>query len=1112
MKSGWIATLVAAAVLVSPSLAWGQLATLRAEPSVVAAGQSVTVSGINYSAAAGASSIEIRLDRRDGRLIATFAPATSFSGPVTIPADVAAGQHLLIATQYTSAGTPVRGTPGRTRLTVQPAGRAAAPSRPAAEPAAAVTRADADATTLRVGPNRRLNADASAYRGSDAVSLAVNPANPKHVVATYANYLTQRCEATASFDAGATWTAAVVLQPPAGGSPFEPSCRVGTRAAESMNAGVSFGSGQNVYATAISPRKDSGIEQGASVLVYKSADGGLTWAPGVVAMAGGPGDAVATGPYYQLPSVVADPGAGTGGADAVYVAARDASGSGNSGAGCPCEAVRIAASPDGGTTFGAPVQASPAGLATADAPSLAVGHDHAVSLVWRTRGEEGQLHYARSTDRAKTFAAPVVITNVSSTATAPNSFVTPLPGDGGSFPRLAVDRHTNGNLYVVYNQGGIGPTGRAANGDYFIPPDSRVYFQRSVDGGATWQAPKLLNEHKAPPGTKVVQTRQPSVSVSWSGRVDVVWEDRRHWYMGPGQRPCVHTHLACLEARLGDIYLASSSDGGSTFSEDRRITDHSHNNDVGYDYRYGTYTTFAPKAVALGSQRLLVAWMDSREGSFDTDNQDVYLATVSFAAPEAVPMTGVTAAGTVDRGIALSQVAYPAGPESTLAGPNATRLWTRPVIVNEADAPAALAGSVLARANLGPVLASPQAGLPASVSTEVTRLRPAGVYILGDATKLSPTVEAQLVAAGVPLGQIVRVPGSTPAEMAANIAMNMDRRTAAEKSVDTPAFDAAVIANPNSPAAVSAAGLAAARRLPILYVDQNAVPQATLDAISALDIDRTIIIGGTDQVSAGVATTLKSDTRLGSGDEYAVSRAVAAESVRRGLPSNVVYVADGGNQVATAMLGAVAARRTGVMLLSPAPLQTTADTSATTAGLTRIDRLFLLGPAPAFQEDPFPDETPPPVLGSTDEPSPEPTPAPTPAATPTPTPTPSATPTPTPTPTPTRLAGKLSAKVRPARDLKAPFVFKTTGKLTLPAGVKLTDGCTGRVSVQVKAGTKTISTRRVTLSKRCGYSVTVRFANKRRFGKARKLKLTTRFLGNKVILPGRAPVRFARVR
>jgi len=138
------------------------------------------------------------------------------------------------------------------------------------------------------------------------------------------------------------------------------------------------------------------------------------------------------------------------------------------------------------------------------------------------------------------------------------------------------------------------------------------------------------------------------------------------------------------------------------------------------------------------------------------------------------------------------------------------------------------------------------------------------------------------------------------------------------------------------------------------------------------------------------------------------------------------------------------------------------------------------------------------------------TPTPSPPSTP-PTTPPVVTPKPPSPPAITRRLGKLSARVTKAVDLRAPFRFRASGRLTLPSGVAKSVGCTGRVSVQVKRGSVTLSTRRVALRKDCTYAVSVSFANARRFAQVKRLKFTARFVGNSRVSPTTAPARFARV-
>jgi hypothetical protein len=832
---------------------------------------------------------------------------------------------------------------------------------------------------VRVSLNDKLDSDSSPFRGRDQPGLAVNPANPQHVVQINANYLDLTCEGSVSSDGGETWSDAVPLAPPRPSSllsPFEPSC--------SSYQSIEFGSGDNVYATATAGRTGTSFAD-SSTLVFKSEDGGRSW-ESVVAMEGGPGGSefqTLVGPSYSRPSLSVHAGA-AGGEDRVYVVARESRGTGKqvqcaSGTRTvPCTPVKVAVSNDGGGSFGQPVDVSPEPTNTTDAPSKpVVNPDGSVTVVWRTQGTVGLLQAARSTDAGRTWSEPVDVAEVVNTGTSTSTHVQsdPLTGQStsASYPRMT-GNPTTGDLYLVYNQGSLGPNppdGGYQGADHFISPDSGVYLQRSTDGGRTWNEPTLINDTTLHPGTEVVQTRHPSVSVSPDGRVNVVWLDRRHWYQGPGERTCTHTHIYCEDVRLSDTYYSYSTDEGRTFSRNIRITDESFNSDVGYDTRPSAYWNYGPQAVTVGGGQVLVGWMDSREGNWDTDTHDIYLAKVNFDATGAVPQTNIDGSDPVSRSVALSKFGYEGGNEGALiggprdpAGPGggvASRNTSSVVIANQDDVPGALAGQVLGRAYPAPVLLSPAGGLPDSVKAEVSRLRPARAFVIGDSASLSAQVVTDLAAAGVDGGQITRLSGGNDAARAAAMAAEFDRRLEVERAADSPAFDAAVIANPASPDAVAVAGLAAARRLPILYVNSGSIPSETRSALESLDIDETLVIGGASSVSGDVLADLPSPKRLGGDDQYETSRAVVEESEARGLPSNVVYVADGSQPMDAALLGGAVARKTGMMVLAPAPLQSTSVSQASSFGLSGISRFVVLGSAPDAPPVPGPVPGPPPA-------------------------------------------------------------------------------------------------------------------------------------------------------
>jgi hypothetical protein len=101
----WTAgALLAAAVVLLPasmSRACIFLASFSISPASVQPGGSLTVNGIRF----GVNPVELRLDSLTGRLLATITPdSRNFHQQVAIPADVGAGEHVLVASQ--SPATP----------------------------------------------------------------------------------------------------------------------------------------------------------------------------------------------------------------------------------------------------------------------------------------------------------------------------------------------------------------------------------------------------------------------------------------------------------------------------------------------------------------------------------------------------------------------------------------------------------------------------------------------------------------------------------------------------------------------------------------------------------------------------------------------------------------------------------------------------------------------------------------------------------------------------------------------------------------------------------------------------------------------------------------------
>jgi len=109
--------------------------------------------------------------------------------------------------------------------------------------------------------------------------------------------------------------------------------------------------------------------------------------------------------------------------------------------------------------------------------------------------------------------------------------------------------------------------------------------------------------------------------------------------------------------------------------------------------------------------------------------------------------------------------------------------------------------------------------------------------------------------------------------------------------------------------------------------------------------------------------------------------------------------------------------------------------------------------------------------------------------------------------------GRRHPRLKVRNRLSKRRVLRTTGRLILPKGVSRKQGCRGRLSVQVKARKRTISTRRPFVRhKTCRFASKVRFRHRSRFGKAKRLTVRVRYGGNAVLTPAKTGVSRIRIR
>jgi hypothetical protein len=171
-----------------------------------------------------------------------------------------------------------------------------------------------------------------------------------------------------------------------------------------------------------------------------------------------------------------------------------------------------------------------------------------------------------------------------------------------------------------------------------------IWFSSSPDA-ITWATPTLLNDD--PRDTRVGQ-HYPQVSISDRGRIDVAWYDWRDDPFPPNTVGGGNV-LGSFASRgkVASVYLTSSRDGGRTWARNVRV------NDLLIDRTLGTwannYDVVVPPAVISLDDSAIVAWSDTRHGTFIDQSQDIAVTKVTFDTAKAVRVTGLqaTVAGTL---------------------------------------------------------------------------------------------------------------------------------------------------------------------------------------------------------------------------------------------------------------------------------------------------------------------------------------------------------------------------------------------------------------------------------------------------------------------------------
>ena len=206
------------------------------------------------------------------------------------------------------------------------------------------------------------------------------------------------------------------------------------------------------------------------------------------------------------------------------------------------------------------------------------------------------LAVAKSTDGGATWAAPVVVTHTL------DSYDIGIPSfklrrafiyaTGGAYRSATVDQ-----VYVAWIdlKGGAGCSGPQdePNGRVDSPCTTRIWFARSTDGGAHWQAPIKLQDA----ATRNDQFNPWLAVDEATGALGVMYYDTA---ADPGRK-------------RADVYFQTSSDGGSTWSSPVKVTtastDETRVPGQANSFQFGDYN-----AMSAWMGRFLPFWTDRRDG------------------------------------------------------------------------------------------------------------------------------------------------------------------------------------------------------------------------------------------------------------------------------------------------------------------------------------------------------------------------------------------------------------------------------------------------------------------------------------------------------------------
>lgn len=264
------------------------------------------------------------------------------------------------------------------------------------------------------------------------------------------------------------------------------------------------------------------------------------------------------------------------------------------------------------------------------------------------------------------------------------------------------------------------------------------------------------------------------------------------------------------------------------------------------------------------------------------------------------------------------------------------------------DFPDALSAVSLAAKYNAPILLTRPNSLDDTTIGEMFRLfglfyKPGAkhVIILGSADAVSPEVVSQIEErVGLDNASIHRLGGAS----------RYDTTVLIGDWLDYWSSDTAVIATgENFPDALAVSPLAGIKKMPIILVKGTQLSSDAQNLLKKLKIDKTIIVGGADVVSAGIENWLKSNgystLRFAGRDRYNTAKTINdyAISPQMGISPQTIFINTGENFPDALSTGSLAVINQSILTLT-ASNSVPSDTSGFfTQNKSRISNLFFIG-------------------------------------------------------------------------------------------------------------------------------------------------------------------------